>query len=213
MSGTISRISVGLRPAITSSSSSSRGSVASARASSSRLRPATVSVPAGRSSRSPRPTCARHLGRPRRAPRRGWRGADGADGDVFAHAQSGERLHDLECARDAAPREPMRRHAGDVLAGEADRRRRSAGMEPGDDGEQRGLAGAVRADQRGDAAGRDRRARPSSTASSPPNGCDDALDRQAAASAMSGLGPARRGDAADDTRLDARRSGRAAQKR
>ena len=44
-----------------------------------------------------------------------------ADQDVLAHRQAGKRLHDLEGARDAAPRQPMRRLAGDVLAGIADR--------------------------------------------------------------------------------------------
>ena len=39
-----------------------------------------------------------------------------ADRDVLPHRQAGERLHDLEGAGDAAPGEPMRRHAGDVGA-------------------------------------------------------------------------------------------------
>ena len=42
-----------------------------------------------------------------------------ADQDVLAHRQAGEGLHDLEGAGDAAPREPMRRLAGDVLAGDS----------------------------------------------------------------------------------------------
>ncbi len=46
ISPTMATISVGLSPAITSSSSSSRGSVASARASSRRLRSGSVSPPA-----------------------------------------------------------------------------------------------------------------------------------------------------------------------
>ena len=121
MTGTMSRISDGLRPASTSSSSSSFGSVASARASSSRLRPATVSVRAGRSSMSPRPTSrADLLGRRERLGAR----ADGADARrpaMFSRTdQAGERLHDLEGAGDAAPRQPMRRLAGDVVAGIAD---------------------------------------------------------------------------------------------
>ena len=152
MTGTMSRISDGLSPASTSSSSSSFGSVASARASSSRLRPATVSV-----SRRPvehvaeADVAADLLGDGRAPSARAAMAQMRADQDVFAHRQAGERLHDLEGARDAAPRQPMRRLAGDVLAGIADR----AGArleEAGDDGEQRGLAGAVRADQRGDAA-------------------------------------------------------------
>ena len=52
-------ISVGVRPAITSSSSRSRGSVARARASSSRLRSASVRPRRGRSARSSSPTRSR----------------------------------------------------------------------------------------------------------------------------------------------------------
>ena len=37
-----------------------------------------------------------------------------ADRDVLAHGQAGERLHDLEGARDAAAGKPVRRLAGDV---------------------------------------------------------------------------------------------------
>ena len=79
-----------------------------------------------------------------------------ADPDVLAHRQPGEGLHDLEGAGDAAPRQPMRRLAGDVLAAIA----HSAVArleEAGDDGEQRGLAGAIGADERGDAALRRRK--------------------------------------------------------
>ena len=43
-----------------------------------------------------------------------------ADRDVLAHGLRGERLRDLEGARDAAPREPVRRLAGDVGAVEGD---------------------------------------------------------------------------------------------
>ena len=78
-----------------------------------------------------------------------------ADQNVVAHRQPGERLHDLEGARDAAPRKPVRRLAGDVVAAIADAA--GAGLEePGDDGEQRGFAGAIRTDQSGDAGGRRR---------------------------------------------------------
>ena len=71
--GIISAISCGFRPASTSSSSSSRGRVASARASSSRLRPATVRSAAGLSSCGARPTRCGHalgLGQRRGATRR-----------------------------------------------------------------------------------------------------------------------------------------------
>ena len=75
-----------------------------------------------------------------------------ADRDVLPHGQARERLHDLEGARDAAAREPVRRLAGDVgaVVDDAAFARR---QEAGDDREQRGLAGAVRPDQRGDASG------------------------------------------------------------
>src|SRR5208282_3834583 len=43
-----------------------------------------------------------------------------ADENVVAHRQPGERLHDLEGSRDAAPGKPVRRLAGDVLAAIAD---------------------------------------------------------------------------------------------
>ena len=104
MTATMSRDLGGLRPAITSSSSSSFGSVASARASSSRLRPATVrSRPGGRAWRQ----ADRAARPPRRRERVGaGRAAQvGADRDVLAHGQAGERLHDLEGARHAAPRQ------------------------------------------------------------------------------------------------------------
>ncbi len=66
-----------------------------------------------------------------------------ADRDVFPHRQAYERLHDLEGAGDAAARQPMRRHAGDVgaIIDDAALTRR---QESGDDREQRGLACAVR---------------------------------------------------------------------
>ena len=49
-----------------------------------------------------------------------------ADEDVVAHRQPGERLHDLEGARDAATGEPVRRLAGDILARHNAPGRRSA---------------------------------------------------------------------------------------
>ena len=152
ITGTMSRISDGLSPASTSSSSRSFGSIASARASSSRLRPATVRLAARPVEHVAEPDRVRDLRRRRRARRRA-RGRDQmcADRDVLGDGQAGERLHDLERARDAAPGEAVRRLAGDVAAGIED----AAGarrQEAGDDGEQRRLAGAVRPDQRGDAA-------------------------------------------------------------
>src|SRR5215831_2089834 len=75
----------------------------------------------------------------------------GADGDVLVHGEASERLHDLEGAYDPSPRHEMGRHAGYVGAAVKDAAfaRR---QEPADDGEQRGLAGAVGPDQRGDPA-------------------------------------------------------------
>jgi hypothetical protein len=75
-----------------------------------------------------------------------------ADRDVLPHAQGRERLHDLECAGDAAPRQPMRGLAGDIdaIVDDAARARRRKAR---NDREQRGLAGAIRSDQRGDASG------------------------------------------------------------
>ncbi len=99
------------------------------------------------------PDQARHLACGRqRALARGLREMC-ADRDVLAHGQAGERLHDLKGARDAAPGEAIWRQAGNVgaVVDDAALARRE---EPADDGEQRGLARAVRPDQRGDAAGR-----------------------------------------------------------
>src|SRR5215472_221973 len=78
----------------------------------------------------------------------------GADGDVLVHGEASERLHDLEGAYDPSPRHEMGRHAGYVGAAVKDAAfaRR---QEPADDGEQRGLAGAVGPDQRGDPPGID----------------------------------------------------------
>src|SRR5262249_56910434 len=78
----------------------------------------------------------------------------GADGDVLVHGEAGERLHDLEGAHDASPRHQMGRHARDVVAAVKDAAL-ARRQEPADDGEQRGLAGAVGPDQRSDPAGFD----------------------------------------------------------
>ena len=73
--------------------------------------------------------------------------------DVLAHRQADKRLHDLEGARDAEARQLVRWLARYLLARIADRSLAGA-HETGDDREQGRLAGAVRTDQRGDAAGR-----------------------------------------------------------
>ena len=73
----------------------------------------------------------------------------GADHDVLAHADLGERLGDLEGAHHAGGADAMRRQAGDVLALEGD----TAGIgrvEAGDGREQCRLARAIGADQADD---------------------------------------------------------------
>ena len=103
-------VSVGRRPAITSSSSSSCGAVASARATSSRLRSGKVSDFAGRVALVEQVEPAHHLlGVSRRARHVGG-AQQRADHDVVFDRQRGKRPHDLERARDAAPAD-LRRDA------------------------------------------------------------------------------------------------------
>ena len=74
---------------------------------------------------------------------------------VLAHGEGGELVGDLEGAQEALVEERVRAEAGDLLAVEPD----PAGggrEEAGDDVEEGGLAGAVRADQAGDRALGDR---------------------------------------------------------
>ena len=74
-----------------------------------------------------------------------------ADRDVLAHGKTGEGLHDLEGSHEAECGDALRRHAGDVASLEEDAA--SIGHEEaGDEIEEGGLAGAVRADKGGDAA-------------------------------------------------------------
>ena len=151
MTWTISVISVGLRPAITSSSSSRRGPVASARASSRRLRPATVRSAPIWSSWPAMPTMPATASASRCGQLAVGGAEVGADHDVLAHADLGERLGDLEGAHHAGGADAMRRQAGDVLAVEGD----AAGIgrvEAGDGREQRRLARAVGPDQADDLA-------------------------------------------------------------
>ena len=82
----------------------------------------------------------------------------GAHQDIVAHRQTGEGLHDLERAGDAVPRQPVRRHAGDVRPAVANGAFARL-EESGDDGEKRGLAGAVGPDQAGNTALRRRQRR------------------------------------------------------
>jgi len=74
----------------------------------------------------------------------------GADRDVLAHSQAHERLCDLESPRDAAAGEPVWPLARDADA-IVDDAARAQGQVAGSDRKQRGLAGAVRPDERGDA--------------------------------------------------------------
>ena len=74
-----------------------------------------------------------------------------ADGDIFVHSEASERLHDLEGARDASPCQKVRRHARNVRS-PVKNTALARGQKAADDGEQRGLAGAIWADQCGDPA-------------------------------------------------------------
>ena len=101
-SATMWSVSVGRRPAITSSSSRMRGPVASARATSSRLRSGSVSEAAMLVALAAEAQLLDHLRRPSAlASRTLGAGVERADDDVLHHGQPGERLHQLERAADA----------------------------------------------------------------------------------------------------------------
>ena len=72
---------------------------------------------------------------------------DGADQKVLEHAHVGERMRDLIRAADTPPRAAMRRHHGHIGAVEQDAAAARRDV-AGDQVEQRGLAGAVGADDR-----------------------------------------------------------------
>ena len=152
-SSTPIRASAGVSPVSTSSSSSSFGSVASARATSSRRFSDGIRSPASTSARGESAEFQHLLRLAARIASR-WCGS-GADHDVVDHRHRLETLHHLEGARDAARAALRRRQLGDVLAGEQDRALRRR-QHAGDDVEQRRLAGAVRADQTDDFAAPDR---------------------------------------------------------
>ena len=80
-----------------------------------------------------------------------------ADHDVLEHAHAEENLQVLERARQAAARELFRRKRGHLLPGKANAAG-SGQVQAGDEIEQRGLAGAVRTDDREDETGRHRQA-------------------------------------------------------
>ena len=121
MTGTMSRISDGLRPGqhlVEQQQPRLDGQRAG------KLQPLAAGDgearrPAGRAARRGRPRAATSPAARERIGARG-RVQMRADRDVLAHGQARERLHDLEGARDAAPRELVRRHAGDVGAVEDD---------------------------------------------------------------------------------------------
>ena len=132
-------------PAI-SSRSRTLGSPASARASSSRLRSSSGSVPAcwlalAESRVSSSVSYAALVARAfRHVPPVG-----GADEHVLEHAHVRERLRDLERTADALAAAILPRDTGDVLAVETDPTLVGP-IHAGDQVEQRGLAGAVRPD-------------------------------------------------------------------
>ena len=150
----IRSVSVGRNPAITSSSSSSLGSVASARATSSRLRSGSVNADA---------RCARLSKRSRRrsvscacaraSSTAGCRSSAPMI-DIVLDAERRKRPHQLEGAPDAAARRCGRGRALDALAGKRDRALIGRDL-AGDHVEQGGLAGAVGADDGEELAGPD----------------------------------------------------------
>ena len=164
-----SAASASVRPPPISSSSSTCGSVASARASSRRLRCSRPRLSARRfaSSISPHSSSTsmqRVVGvRPRR-PRAG-----AAPTSTFSkHRHAAERPRDLVRAADAEPAAAARPQPGDVVAVEAD----GAGVgreRAGEDVEQGRLAGAVGADDADRLAGADARSRRRRAPTSAPN--------------------------------------------
>ena len=143
----IASISLSTRPAATSSSSSTRGRVASAMPISSRRCCDGVIAAAGSAACASSPSRARMLasscssaGAGAPAP-----GEAQAEGDVRRHAQRGEDPRRLEGAGDAVLREAVRRRAGEALA-EREQLARGRRHHAREGVEEGGLAGAVRAD-------------------------------------------------------------------
>ena len=152
-------ISDWLRPAMTSSRKRSWGSMASALASSRRLRSRIVSSVAVRSRMSARPTPLEDLvglvPRLGRAAPASARAEHRARRDVLAHGELPERLDDLERPRHAEASDAVARRLRDVLPVEDDRARRRL-VEAGHAVHERGLARPVRADDAEDLALSDR---------------------------------------------------------
>ena len=141
-------------PPVTSSSSSTRGSVASARASSRRLRWPVESVPRVREGLVAEPDPLEQRVGPRARVPHVAGAREGAHHDVVDHAHPRERPELLERARDAQPAHAVRGEAGEPLAVQAHLAR--VGMiEAADDLEQRGLARPVRPDDAHQLARRD----------------------------------------------------------
>ena len=120
--------------------------VASARASSSRLRSAATGCPAGHWRLSMSPVSTRISAQRSATSASGRRRAEGSgDQQIFEHRQLLERLRDLECAPHARQAARHRRRVGHLAADESD----AAGIDgniAGDQIEQRRLARAVRPD-------------------------------------------------------------------
>ena len=172
MSSPSSATSAGFMPAAGSSSRRSRGPLASARAISSRRWSTSVSSDGRSCARISMPTkleqCSAALARAARSARRSKKPsrssvlqriaagrASGADGDVLDHGEPREQPHLLEVAGDAHGQHlvrPLGRYSSRAVEQHASAGRRN---EPADDVEQRGLAGAIRADQGMDAPVRD----------------------------------------------------------
>ena len=138
------------RPEHGSSSRSTLGSVERARASSTRRADPVGSDETGAAASSPTPTRSR-----RSSARAGVARPDASSPtrDVVRRAERREELEALEGPRQAEAGPPVRPLPGDV--GPAQRHRSPVGpLQPRDDVEQRGLAGAVRADESGHGPGR-----------------------------------------------------------
>src|SRR3970282_1202684 len=119
ISRTMASISVGLSPAMTSSSNSRVGSVASARASSSSLRAASVSPAAGARVRAPHPAALHDgPGRIEALPHGGMAG-ESRDPDVLDDGELRERPDDLEGARQPEPADLVGLETVEAAAAEA----------------------------------------------------------------------------------------------
>ena len=97
------------------------------------------------------------------------RGGLGGDLEVLEHRHAGEHLEPLERAAHAEPGPPVGCERGDVARRRGDRARCRRGSMPGEGVEQRGLACAVRSDERGDVGRAHRQIDTPSTRDQPPN--------------------------------------------